>query len=107
MLPVEIVAHRIVWSVPFLLILVLLWRKGAHLRAAMTSPRVLLILLATAVLIAVNWLVYIYAVVSGHVLECLRHRPPFPARQTQYEKRSSGSCGPTTICGRRMVERSP
>lgn len=67
--PVEIVAHRIVWSLFFLAVLVSIRRRWAAIRAAFTAGRVLLTLTLTALLIAVNWLVYIYAVVSGHVLE--------------------------------------
>jgi len=65
----EIVAHRILWSLVFLGVLVALWRRWAAIRAAATTGKVLVTLLVTALLIAVNWLVYIYAVVSGHVLE--------------------------------------
>jgi chloramphenicol-sensitive protein RarD len=67
--PGEILAHRIVWSLLFLLSLSTLWRRWPAIRAAIRNPRVLLTLTATALLIAVNWLVYIIAVVSGHVLE--------------------------------------
>ena len=65
----QIVAHRIIWSVPFLGLLVLLWRRWPAVRAAIATRQVLITLIVTALLIAVNWLVYIYAVVSGHVLE--------------------------------------
>lgn len=67
--PTEIVAHRILWSLIFLALLVTLWRRWSAIRAAVATGRVLLTLIVTALLIAVNWLVYIYAVVSGHVLE--------------------------------------
>jgi chloramphenicol-sensitive protein RarD len=66
---VEIVAHRIVWSLFFLGALVTLSRKWGEIGAAFRAPRVLLTLLLTAALIGANWLIYIYAVVSGHVLE--------------------------------------
>ena len=66
--PTEIVGHRIIWSLVFLAVLATLWRRWSAIRAAVTTPRVLLTLMLTALLIAVNWLVYIYAVVSGHVL---------------------------------------
>ena len=66
---IEIVSHRIVWSLFFLGLLAAVWRKWSGIRAALTTPRVLMTLTLTAVLIGVNWLVYIYAVVSGHVLE--------------------------------------
>jgi chloramphenicol-sensitive protein RarD len=65
----EIVAHRILWSLLFLGALATLWRKWPAIRAALTNRRVALTLLITAVLIGVNWLTYIYAVVTGHVLE--------------------------------------
>ena len=67
--PAEIVAHRILWSLVFLGVLVALWRRWSAIRAAATTGKVLITLIVTALLIAVNWLVYIYAVVSGHVLE--------------------------------------
>jgi chloramphenicol-sensitive protein RarD len=65
----EIVAHRIVWSLFFLAALVTWWKKWPGIRAALSTPRVVMTLALTACLIGVNWLVYIYAVVSGHVLE--------------------------------------
>jgi chloramphenicol-sensitive protein RarD len=65
---VAIVAHRIVWSMLVLGALLLLMRGAGQVRAALASRRTFLLLLATAVLIAVNWLVYVYAVNSGHIL---------------------------------------
>ena len=67
--PLEIVSHRILWSLIFLGALATLWRRWPAIRAAVATPRVLLTLALTASLIGVNWLVYIHAVVSGHVLE--------------------------------------
>ena len=65
----EILAHRIVWSLVFLGVLATLLRRWPAIRAAATTPRLLITLTVTATLIGINWLVYIYAVVSGHVLE--------------------------------------
>ena len=65
----QIVAHRIIWSLLFLGALASLLKRWPAIRAAIAAPRVLLTLVATATLIGINWLVYIYAVVSGHVLE--------------------------------------
>ena len=65
----EIVAHRIVWSLLFLLVLATAWRRWPGIRAALTTPKVAMTLAVTALLIAANWLIWIYAVVSGHVLE--------------------------------------
>jgi chloramphenicol-sensitive protein RarD len=67
--PAEIVAHRILWSLVFLAALIALWRRWPAVRAALANRRALGLLALTAMLIAINWLVYIYAVVSGHVLE--------------------------------------
>lgn len=67
--PTEIVAHRIVWSLVFLAALASLWRKWPAIRAAASTPQVLATLVVTALLIGINWLLFIYAVVSGHVLE--------------------------------------
>jgi chloramphenicol-sensitive protein RarD len=64
----QVLAHRVVWSVLLLVgIVVLLKRGGAMLTAA--RGRTLLLLCASAALIAVNWLVYIWSVQHGHVLE--------------------------------------
>src|SRR5437868_3296167 len=67
--PTEIVAHRILWSLLLLALLATVWRRWPAIRAALGAGKVLLTLIVTACLIAVNWLVYIYAIVSGHVLE--------------------------------------
>ena len=67
--PGEILAYRIVWSLLLLGGLATLWRRWPAIRTALADRRVLLTLLATAALISANWLVYIIAVISGHVLE--------------------------------------
>lgn len=67
--PGEILGHRIIWSLLFLAALASAWRLWPTVRDAVARPRLLLLLVATAALISVNWLVYIIAVVSGHVLE--------------------------------------
>src|SRR3712207_5561655 len=66
--PTEIVAHRILWSLILLAGLATLWRRWPAIRAAMANLKVLATLALTAALIAVNWLVYIWAVLNGHVL---------------------------------------
>jgi chloramphenicol-sensitive protein RarD len=66
--PVDIVAHRVLWSVPFLAILITLTRNWAKVRAACSRPQTLAMLVLTAVLIGANWLLYVYAVTSGHIL---------------------------------------
>ncbi len=66
--PVDIVAHRVLWSVPFLALLITLTRNWNKLRSACARPRTLGILILTAFLIGTNWLLYVYAVTSGHIL---------------------------------------
>ena len=67
--PLEILAHRIVWSVLSLALLLTVLRRWSGVRQAFAAPRTLLTLSATTLLIAVNWLVFIYAVGIGKVLE--------------------------------------
>ena len=66
--PIDIVAHRIVWSMIALgLAISLLGRWGA-VRTAVADRATRRLLLVTACLIAVNWLLYVYAINSGHIL---------------------------------------
>lgn len=68
--PVEIVANRSVWTLLVCFIaLALLHQFGATL-ALMKNAKILLKLALTSVLISINWLVYIWGVNHGHVVEC-------------------------------------
>lgn len=64
----DIVAHRVLWSLPFLAALIAISKGWGKVRAALTRPRTLGILTLTALLIGGNWLLYVYAVTSGHIL---------------------------------------
>lgn len=67
--PLQIVSHRIAWSVLFLVLLIS-WRgHWSDVREALADRSSLLILVATAILIATNWLVFIIAVEHGQVLQ--------------------------------------
>jgi len=66
--PFDIVAHRILWSLPFLALLITVSRSWPRVRAAVADRRTLGILFLTALLIGGNWLLYVYAVTSGHIL---------------------------------------
>jgi chloramphenicol-sensitive protein RarD len=66
--PVEIVAHRVIWSLPFLAILTLITRSWSKARLVASRPKTLAMLFVTALLIGGNWLLYVYAVTSGHIL---------------------------------------
>ena len=65
----EIVAHRVLWSVVFLAILVGLMRQGPALHAAFNNRRLLGVLMFTALLTGSNWLVFVWAVTHERVLE--------------------------------------
>jgi chloramphenicol-sensitive protein RarD len=67
--PLELVAHRSAWSLVFLLGVLALLRRWAWLAELRRQPRQLLLFGATALLLSVNWLVYVYAVMAGHVLD--------------------------------------
>jgi chloramphenicol-sensitive protein RarD len=67
--PAEIIAHRIIWSVPVALaILWVLGRTGDLIRALRT-PSMLGMAALTAALISVNWGIYVWAIISGHALD--------------------------------------
>ncbi|GGD88782.1 permease [Tsuneonella deserti] len=65
--PFEFVAWRIIWTLPLCLVIVSLRRQWPEIRAALGSPRVLATLTASAALIGINWLVYIWAIQTGEV----------------------------------------
>ncbi len=66
---VEILAHRIVWSVLTMGLLVVGLRRRTELRAIVADRRVRLLLVVAAVTITVNWATYIYGINNGKVVE--------------------------------------
>jgi chloramphenicol-sensitive protein RarD len=66
--PFEVVAHRIIWTLVFLVIVISIARNWASVRRAM-NRRTLLILLGAAVFISINWLVYVYAIATDQVVQ--------------------------------------
>lgn len=65
----EVVAHRIVWSVP-LAGLVLVWLgRTQDVKVALRSPRVLMMATVTAALITINWGIYVWAIGAGRAIE--------------------------------------
>ena len=65
----EILAHRIVWSLVFVALILIVLKRGAWIRDVLRRPKTLLIFTATSALIACNWGTYVYAIVSGRTLE--------------------------------------
>lgn len=66
--PVEIVAQRIWWSIPLLLVIMAFRSQLADYAAIFRDRALLRNLVASAVLIAVNWVIYIWAVSTDHIL---------------------------------------
>lgn len=64
---VEILAHRVVWTVAFMAVILLLGRQLAGVRRI--GARTWVLLACASALISTNWVIYIYAVNSGHVVD--------------------------------------
>jgi len=67
--PSQILAHRVLWSLLFLVIVLTVRRQWKWLPAALRQRRVVGSFVASAFLLSANWLVYIWAVNNGHVIE--------------------------------------
>lgn len=65
----EVLAHRIVWSVPLAGVILLALGRTADIRAAFRNPRTLMFAALTAAIISVNWGVYVWAIGAGRALE--------------------------------------
>ncbi|WP_133365470.1 EamA family transporter RarD [Qipengyuania sediminis] len=63
----EFVAWRVIWTLPICLVIVAIRRQGAELRKAMADRKALALLALSSMLIAINWLVYVWAIQSGEV----------------------------------------
>lgn len=66
---VEVVAHRVIWSLPIAAVVLITLRRTADLRDALRSPRTMLMACVTAALITVNWGIYVWAISTGHALD--------------------------------------
>ncbi|HYJ54047.1 MAG TPA: EamA family transporter RarD [Mycobacterium sp.] len=64
---VEVLAHRIIWSFVLMVAVIAAVRRFTDLKAI--SGRTWLLLTAAAALISVNWVIYVYAVNNGHVVD--------------------------------------
>ena len=65
----ELLAHRTFWSVILLLVLIALGQRWTAMRGALAQRRIWLLLAASTSLLALNWLVFIWAITEGRVLE--------------------------------------
>ncbi len=67
--PLVVLAHRVMWSVVFLAAIITLQRRWRETRVALRSRRLLLTLAGSTVFIALNWLVFIYAISTNRLLQ--------------------------------------
>lgn len=67
--PTQILVHRVVWSLLFLMIVLTIRHQWAWVRPLMRQPRVIASFAVSALLLSGNWLLYIWAVNNGHVIE--------------------------------------
>jgi len=67
--PVFIVANRTVWSLFFVGAILVAGRRMGEVRAALADPKTLRSMIISALLLAANWLIYVWAVATGQVLE--------------------------------------
>lgn len=66
--PFEVVAWRLLFTLPFCLVMAVVLRQGGELRRALGNPRLVAALSLSGLLIGANWLIYVIAVMRGHVL---------------------------------------
>lgn len=67
--PVDIVAHRILWSFLFLMIVLTVRKQWAWVGPVLRQPRVIGGFVASALLLTANWTTYIWAVNNNHIVE--------------------------------------
>ena len=65
----EIIAHRVVWSVAMLALVLLLRHRGHFLAQVRIPARVARALLLSGLLVAINWLIFVYAVNTDRILQ--------------------------------------
>ncbi|GED53419.1 MULTISPECIES: EamA family transporter RarD [Brevibacillus] len=65
----EILAHRIIWSAVFVVALLFVTKKLRYLKSSVTEAKTWIALVLSSLIISGNWLIYIWAVNIGHVME--------------------------------------
>jgi chloramphenicol-sensitive protein RarD len=66
---IEILLHRVIWAVPFGALIILLRKQWSEVRRALTHREMLLWLIGSAFLIAINWYIYIVAVQTDRIFQ--------------------------------------
>ena len=67
--PAEVVAHRVIWSLPIAATLLIILGRTGDIKTALTTPKMLAMGCITAALISINWGFYVWAITSGHALD--------------------------------------
>jgi chloramphenicol-sensitive protein RarD len=67
--PLEIVSHRAVWTLVFCFIILALTKTLKSTLALLKRPKIVAGLFLGSILISINWIIYIYAANTGHVIE--------------------------------------
>ncbi|TPW33424.1 EamA family transporter RarD [Martelella alba] len=65
----EVIAERIIWSVPFAGVILLIIGKTDELKAAFRSPRTLGMIALSSVFISLNWGVYVWSIINDHAID--------------------------------------
>lgn len=66
---VEVVAHRVIWSLPIVGLILVYTKRTADIRAALKSPRTLGMAVVCAFLISLNWGIYVWAISAERTVE--------------------------------------
>lgn len=66
---VEMLVHRIVWAVPFGALIILLRRQWPDVKRVFATRRTFGLLILSATVISINWLVYVWASQNGHIFQ--------------------------------------
>lgn len=67
--PLEIVSHRAVWTLVFCFIILALTKTLKSTLSLLKRPRIVVGLFLSSILVSINWIIYIYAANTGHVVE--------------------------------------
>lgn len=67
--PAEVIAHRVLWSLPVAGIVLVALGRTADLRQALKTPRMVAMAMVTAALISLNWGIYVWAIGANHALD--------------------------------------
>lgn len=65
----ELLAHRTLWSMMFVAATIIIADRHNAVRALLWNPRLLVKMFGTAAILAVNWLIFIWAIANGQVLQ--------------------------------------